>query len=919
MTLAAGGTATVNLALATVAISLDAIVVTATGEQQKRELANAVSTVNAEEIVRQAPVTNLSELLTGRAAGVNILQSSGTTGGNSRIRIRGSTSLSLDNEPIIFIDGARVYSSQNSSSIGAGGQTTSRLNDINPEDIESLEIVKGPSAATLYGTDAANGVILITTKRGSAGGAPRWNVYLEQGVLDPVTNFPLNYRGRRTTADGGEASCFAFQVSAGSCQQSRLAAFQPLNEEGLTPFGTGYRQQYGANVAGGGDGITYYISAEYENEDGVLELPDSAVNTLLETIGEVPQSQRRPNSLDRYSLRANLGSQIADNLQLAVRAGYISSDLNRPQNDNNALGIVPSGLLGNFDRANNSGFGFLTPTQIFAIDSRQEVERFTGSANLNWQPREWFTGRATFGLDNTARHDNEFIPVGQVPFGDAILGNRTSNRIQVLNYSADIGGTVTLDVSEDLSSRSSVGVQYFRDFLQGTFAFGEELGPGARTVSAAANQFADEATTESITLGTFVEQQFGWRNRVFINGALRFDDNSAFGQDFDLITYPKLGASLVIWDEQSEPFYNVLNSLRLRGAWGAAGRAPGVTDALTFFNPVTATVAGSDVPAITFGDLGNADLEPERSEEIEVGVDAGLLNGRLGVELTYYSKMTENLLVERVLPPSLGVSADRFDNLGRVDNKGWELAVNAQPINLRNFVWDFNATGSVNENELVELGEGIEPILFGPQRFQEGFSLGAFFGEKVTFEDADGDGIIGANEFDIAEEPTFIGNAFPKTEVSLQSAVTLFDLFRVSALMDYRGGFYQYNFTEEFRCRFAICRGLNDPDAPLFEQGRAVQTVLSGGNRSPAPYIEEADFWKLREVGISFMLPDRWVAPIRASQATLVLTGRNLATWTDYTGLDPELNQVAGANFSSREFLTQPPNRLWMLRLNLGF
>jgi TonB-linked SusC/RagA family outer membrane protein len=915
----AGQSVSTRFELAQVAVELDAVVVTATGEQRTRELANAVSNISADEVVRQAPITSVSELLTGRAAGVNILQSSGTTGTNARIRIRGSNSISLNNEPIIFLDGIRISNNQDQGGLGTGGQTTSRLNDINPEDIESVEVIKGPSAATLYGTDAANGVIRITTKRGRSG-TTRWRGYAERGVLTDPNNYPLNFRGR-----AGDSNCFAFEVASGSCTQTDLLSFQPLEEPGLSPFGTGHRQQYGLSVSGGAEGVDYYLSGEYEDEVGVLELSDSLQNVVRESGSELLDSRIRPNTLERVTLRANLGAQLAQGLRVGVNTGYTNSDVSLPQNDNNALGIVPSGLLGSFSReTGRSGYGFLLPQEIFAIQSFDRVARFIGSANVNYNhpAAEWLALRGTFGIDNIARHVDRFTPVGEVPLGSSFQGNRTSNRLQQFNYTSDIGATATFQPTLSISSRSSAGVQYFRDVLEGTLTFGEQLGPGSRTVSSAANQFADETTVEAITLGTFVEQQFGWNDRLYVTGALRFDNNSSFGQDYGFITYPKLGVSYVALDEQNEPFFNALNSLRFRLAWGAAGRAPGTTDATRFFIPATATVAGQDVPAVTFASstgLGNPDLRPERSSEVEAGFDAGLLNGRLGVELTYYNKTTTDALVSRTLAPSLGVPSSRFENLGEVSNRGWEGVVRADLLNLSQSQWDVTVSGSITDNELIALGEGVEPVIFGAQRFQEGFPLGGFFDKRVSHKDADGNGIISADEVEVEDTVSFIGNSFPGRELSIHSGLRLFDWIRVAGLLDYRGDFYQYNFTEEFRCRFRICRGLNDPDATLFEQARATQTVTRGGNRSGFPYIEDASFWKLREASVELMIPDAWMGRFGVNNSSLVITGRNLATWTDYTGLDPELNSIPTANFSARDFLTQAPVRTWIVRLNVGF
>jgi TonB-linked SusC/RagA family outer membrane protein len=923
--IAAGETQTVTLELTPTAVELDAVVVTATGEQRARELANAVGQINAEQVMETQQITNLSELLTGRVAGVRVLQSSGTTGTNQRIRIRGSTSMSLNNDPIIFIDGVRVYSSSTGPLV-TGGQVTSSLNSINPEEIETLEVIKGPSAATLYGTDAANGVIRITTKRGRAG-APTWRVFSELGRLDDINDYPLNYTGLRTP--GGTATCAAYQVALGACTQAEFHANSPLVNPEFSPLTSGHRRQLGASVSGGSENVQYFVSGETEGEVGVWELPAFYRNQAAESGLTLTSTQLRPNSMDRNAVRTNVNADLGGNILAGINVGYTQQTIFLPQNDNNSWGVLGSGLLGNAftTDARNQGWGWMNPLGVFSIETQEDLSRLTMASNLSWNPIEWFTGRASLGLDNTNRNNQRFMPVGQVPVSAATLaGERWTRRTTVMAYSGDVGGTASFTLSPTITSRTSLGVQYYRQFLQFTDAYGQQLPPGSKSAGAGAQQSVGESTFEDITLGTFVEQQLGFRDRLYLTGALRSDDHSAFGQDFSVIIYPKFGASFVAIDQGDRSPLPALETLRLRTAWGAAGRAPGGTDAILFFEPQIASVAGTDRPGVTFdddlglpGSLGNPFLEPERSEELEVGADLGFLNGRLGLELTYYNRDTRNLLVNRPLAPSVGTVPNRFENLGRVSNRGFEAVLNTQPVTLRNFRWDLNVAASTNRNRLEELGLDADSILFTPQRFQEGFPLGAFFGERITFEDTNGNGIIEPSEITRSPTAEYIGSAFPEREIGIQSSFTLFDRFRVSALLDHKGGFYQYNFTEEFRCRQGTCRGLADPTAPLDQQARAVQAVVLGANRSPRPFIEDASFWKLRELSFQVTVPDHFASRVGATNASLVLSGRNLATWTDYTGLDPEINQVATANFTSREFLTQPSVRTWALRLNLGF
>ncbi|MFB3111201.1 MAG: TonB-dependent receptor plug domain-containing protein, partial [Gemmatimonadales bacterium] len=269
-----GGIGTADFALTPAVISLDRLVVTATGETRKREVVNAVTTIDAADAIETGQPTSVASLIQGRAAGVQIINSSGAIGTGTKIRIRGSSSVSLSNEPLLVVDGIRV-STVNEAGFDVGGQTISRLNDFNPEDIESIEIVKGPSAAALYGTAAANGVIIITTKRGHVGKTV-WNAYIEQGISNDVEAYPNNYRGIDASGDS-TVTCRLAAFSAGSCTQTGVQMANPL-EGSRKPFRTGRREQYGLNVSGGTEKMQYYMSGEWENESGVFHIPSQTAD-----------------------------------------------------------------------------------------------------------------------------------------------------------------------------------------------------------------------------------------------------------------------------------------------------------------------------------------------------------------------------------------------------------------------------------------------------------------------------------------------------------------------------------------------------------------------------------------------------------------------------------------------------------------
>ena len=297
VTVSPGEAAVVDLALALSPYSLDEVVITSTGDQAKKEVGNSIARIDAAKLVETAPITNVTDLLIAKAAGVDVLPGT-VTGAPSRVRIRGTNSLSLSNEPVYFLDGIRVTSQNRSSGVcDVGCAPPSRINDLNPEDFESIDVVKGPAASALYGTDAANGVVLITTKHGVPGKA-RWDVYAEQGLIKDYNDYPAAFRGWRTGTTAATTStptngvqCILTQVAAATCVQDSVTQFNLFNDPQTTPLGTGHRQQYGVQVSGGSDAVRYYVSGEWEDEVGQAKMPQFAVRAA------VPPTETAPETL----------------------------------------------------------------------------------------------------------------------------------------------------------------------------------------------------------------------------------------------------------------------------------------------------------------------------------------------------------------------------------------------------------------------------------------------------------------------------------------------------------------------------------------------------------------------------------------------------------------------------------------------
>ncbi|HET7424367.1 MAG TPA: TonB-dependent receptor plug domain-containing protein, partial [Gemmatimonadales bacterium] len=534
---APGESVTLDFAMEPAPVQLDEIVSTVTGEQRKLELGNAVSTIDAATITQEAPITEFGNLLSGRAAGVTVQKAGGTTGSGTRIRIRGSNSVSLSNEPLYYIDGIRMEAGQTSSSLDIGGfgqglgAAPSRINDINPEDIESIEIVKGPAAATLYGIQASNGVVRITTKRGRAG-RPRWNLYSEVGGVHDANTYPLQYNGRDSTQatgidEGWDGFCIVQFDLDGTCTQTSVSKFSPLNDSRTTPLKTGLRQQYGANVSGGNDLLTYFLSGDYENEDGVFRLPALEEDSVRSVDGTVPDNQLRPNTLTRLNLRANVGANVSANADIQASIGYISSDARFVENDNSFNTITGSGEASGNPEDVNRGWYFI-PAELFNELATQGTERFIGGITGNWRPESWLSTRATLGYDVTNRNDVQFFPTGKsADYLEQRLGIKHDNRFQTTQTSVDLAATARFKLSPDWGSKTSVGGQFFRDLTTGNLAAGFILPAGSETISGAGRTEASDTALESRSLGSYIEQEMALKERLFVTGALRFDDNSA--------------------------------------------------------------------------------------------------------------------------------------------------------------------------------------------------------------------------------------------------------------------------------------------------------------------------------------------------------------------------------------------------------
>lgn len=941
VTIGTGQTATENFQMQPVPVALNPVVTTATGQQARQEVGNDIAQVPAAKVVAGGTVNSAADLLNSRAPGVTVFEGT-QTGAGVRVRIRGTSSLSLSNNPIYILDGVRVEGTTGSSSISVGGTTPARINDINPEEIESIEVVKGPSASTLYGTDAANGVIVITTKRGVAG-RPQWEYSTQQTAITDHNHFPTAYWGWRTGTTSATTSspsnavqCFLSQRASGACTQDSVTSYNLTKDPESTPFGIGYRQQHALQVGGGSEMIRYFLHGEWEDETGPVKVPDFE-NRYLSSHGLVLSStQRSPSHLGRETARANMDVTLSPNADVSLNAGYIQEDLRLPESDDSGvLGIATNiyggpGFKYNLNAAGDTLFGWRanTPRDIYQLETDQNIQRFIGSSRANWRPRDWLALRSTFGLDFIGRRDTQLCRFQNCSdVGTTRLGYKIDNRTNFFDYTLDAAATATKQISDAFGSRTTLGVQFTRTIFDRNGTEGDQLPPGAVTVTGAAVKAADEATDETRTLGSFIEQQISFRDRLFVTGAIRSDRNSAFGADFKTVFYPKLSASWILSQEGFFPKFGLLDELRLRTAYGASGVQPGTIDAVPYYAATRTLGESGEVPGVVFTALGNTNLKPERSTELEAGFDATFWRGKVNTQITYYNKISRDALVSRVLPPSLGTgNTSRFENLGEVRNTGWEALISTVLLQSSSLGWDFTVSGSSNANKLVTLGGVPNIINSSTQQNREGYPLNGWWSRPLLgWQDKNNDGIIAysataANsEIVVGDTAAYLGNPLPKYEVALSNGFDFWQRrFRLQAMIDYKGDFKTYNNSERIRCLSRNnCAGLIYIGSSEFDQAR-----VAAGRDHPAKtvagFIEDGDFIRFRELSLTFNTPERWASRYFRGRS-LAITGavRNLGIlWTKYSGVDPEAYGTTGDAPSS--FQAFAPPRYMTLRLNLG-
>ena len=878
-TVIAGQTVVLDFTLTVSAVVLDEVVVTGQAAGvARREIGTSIASVDVTAL-ESAPVNNLSQLLQARAPGVNVMPGGGKSGQGSRIVLRGAASISQSNEPLIYVDGIRIDNSSSSGiSTVTAGASWSGLDDINPADIERVEIIRGASAATLYGTEASAGVIQIFTRRGREG-ATQWRYSGDFGILS-------------TPKSWWDISAYSDYFHNAMVEQGRTQSHQ-------------------VSVTGGSQTVSYYGAITGRDEQGIL-----------------------PNGGEEaYSARLNLTVVPRDNLSLRLTSGFTRRSVQHTPDANNTRGYTINGLVG------GPRGQFVNTESLTAIEAFQNGNRFTGGITAEHQiVPSVLSHRLTFGADILNSDEYQLFPFGAI--SNLVNGFRSNYRRQNVNFNLDYAATLRGEITEGIRSTTSAGFQFFDRDEGWSSAIGDGFPfVGLETVSAALSTTGAEGRLKERSAGFFVEQQFGFNNILFLTVGARADGHSAFGDEVDYALYPKADLSYILSEQVSLPAF--ISSARVRASYGTAGQQPSNFSAVRTWQPESA-VGGQ--PAVRPGNLGNPDLTAEVSTEIEFGADLGLLEDRIRVEVTRYDQTTRDALYPVREPPSLGFLQTQLRNVGEIENWGWELGLRGTVLETPSFTWDATVNWSTNENKIVRLGGGAPIQLQWLQFMREGYPVGSFFGDR--FVEKDGQVGLASNLLrdasgNLPEGWDYLGQPLPTRQVQLGSRFSVGPRIGLSVLFEHKSGHMNHDHSLRWLMHSARqvvddgqgvamdSQGNRVSSGPISHRCRdnpangVIQAVCGRASAlTHGDFAFPADFWRLREVTLTYRVPDSWLSFAGAQSAIFSLAGRNLLRWTDYPGLDPEgmyRNDLSDSALRAHNFFDTPLPRQIVFGISAQF
>lgn len=901
---------TANAQLAEDALGLEEVVVTGTTQgTTRRQLGNYISTVKGDQLTKGATSDVLSALQ-GKTAGAQIIQNGGDPAGGVSVRLRGISSVNSSSEPLYIVDGIIVNNATNrvtntsanydgQNFVGAIGQN--RMADINPADIERIEVLNGAAAAAIYGSRANAGVVQIFTKRGSSG-AP---------TVSFSTNFIISKLRKKLdvsqapTKFGGSPDVFTQDILSPDTIRTT-----PVNRYDYQDyiFRTAYGTDNNISVSGGRDRTKYYASGSYYYNQGIVQNTD----------------------FQRYSFRFNLDQALNDIVSFNVGLNYINSSGDEKPNGQSFFSPTNSvTIIGNFhdifqrDALGNlkavGERGRVNPVSVIEdIKQRQETNRILSNVGIQLKPIRNLTFNYTLGIDNYAQNGTTFIPPYAYNVNTAFYGGGISLDASLNGYSStatnnffqinnELTGNYNWNINTNLAATTQVGysVQYEKNNY--TLLQGRGLAPGVQTVNSAASVLpgVDDRSEISIS-GTYLQQNFKYKNHFFVTGAVRLDGSSVFGEDERNQVYFKASGSYLL--SETDYWRNLgvdwWNTFKLRAAYGESGNLTGI-GAYQRINSYTPYALTGKISFNSSNTLANENIKPERQKELEIGTDLSFLDNRLGVQFNWYNKKVEDLLINRFIAPTTGYSSF-LNNIGSLENKGIELVLTATPVSNKDLRWDLTAIYNRNRNKAIDIGQQL--ILFStnagaPVAILQGQPIGVFYG---TFFATDGNGNqvknpagIPQTERGVQVSPTeytpqrnaaglptgttlrkVIGDPNPDYTGSLVNELT-YKKLNLRIQLDAVQGVDVFN--ADFRTRQGVGNG---KVAEQEHNGQIPRGYISGIYAIEEWRIDDGSFVKLREVSLSYNFGNlKWFRDLRLS-----LSGRNLISWDDYDGYDPEVN-----------------------------
>ncbi len=890
----------VSIALRFSPFKLNALVVTGQATTvARRSATTAISYVSGQEI-NQAPTPSVVGALDGRISGVNIQSNSGAPGGGFQIQVRGNSTIRAGYQPVYVVDGviysdAEIPGGRGYANAEASPTTeadpASRIADLSAADIESIEVLKGAAASSIYGSKGANGVVVITTKRGRAG-TPRFSVSQRVGMYTPLKLLETRHW---TEAD-------AVDVYGNGVQQYFQGGSSPYNDL----YGQVYDQrmpsyQTIASLSGGSADTRYYVSGELSKDQGIERNTDAG----------------------HQSVRLNLDHDFKPNLTLDVTSNYARSANDRgwDNNCNNfgcmgyAIAYIPSFFDmskqadGNYPEPAFAGV-HSNPLQLAALGvNHEETNRFTGGGRLSWTPLDRDNqsfrlvvagGLDTFDQNNQVWTPNElfFERVSSLP-GTAVQTNGRSvsadwNVNGIHRWSP--GGAAGTTFS------TSFGLQYEDLRLHTQQIVTTNLLPGQRNVNQGTNYSPSEALNHERTVALYGQEETDlFDQHLKLQGGLRAERSSVNGDIQKFFIYPKISGSYRFMD-----LLGAGSEVKLRAAYGETGNQPLFSQKFTLLG--TPQLGGQQGLTVSTTS-GYPNIQPERVKEVEVGLDGSALGDRLTWELTGFRRHTTNLLLQRVPAPSSGFSSQLF-NGGKLQNQGVEVGLGYSPVVREHFTWISRATFT-RYTSLVQDLAGLPPF-FPPQ---SGFgNLGRTYiqvGHPITQ-------LIGFDWGDAAHttrasQLSQLGNTAPDFRVGFTNDVR-YHALNLDAVLDWQQGGSVINLT-----RFLEDDGQTSPDWGSDAWQARYAGYLHG---VIAPYIESASFVKLREVALDLSLPADLVSSLHigARSVRVGLAGRNLWMSTKYSGLDPEVANFGSASVRNNlDISPYPPSRSFFLNVTVGF